>query len=149
MADYQDDPMNDFDEDEDYGQPREPQTDAGRSKGKTREDDEEMEGEYPEREDDDEEDDEDDEEDDEEEDVGPKGKKRRKVRVRSAKGPNRPFTYALQQRHKRSAVSRFLDVEAEVSDEDEEDEDEDEDAGGEMVHIVPIRPGTDTRLSLH
>ncbi|KAJ2933337.1 hypothetical protein H1R20_g3768, partial [Candolleomyces eurysporus] len=113
MADYQDDPMNDFDEDEDYGQPREPQTDAGRSKGKTaREDDEEQEEEYPERDDDDEEDDEDDEDDDEEEEeVGPKGKKRRK------------------HRHKRSAVSRFLDVEAEVSDEDEEDEDEDEDAG--------------------
>lgn len=31
-----------------------------------------------------------------------------------------------QRRHNRSAASRFLDIEAEVSDEDEEDEDEEE-----------------------
>ena len=91
MADYQDDPMNDFDEDDDYGQPREPQNDAGRSKGATaREDDEEQEEEYPERDGDEDEDDEDDDEDDEEEeDVGPKGKKRRKVCICGSKRPNK------------------------------------------------------------
>ncbi|KAF5313474.1 hypothetical protein D9611_008618 [Ephemerocybe angulata] len=114
MASYQPAHMNEYDDEDDMFDPDEPQVDDRRkSKGKVRADEDE--------EDDDEEqeeagrgqydDDEDDEEEEEEEEVGPKGAKRRK------------------HRHKRSAVSRFIDLEAEVSDEDEEEEEEDDDAG--------------------
>lgn len=37
---------------------------------------------------------------------------------------------STQHRHRRSAVNRFLDVEAEVDTEDEEEEEEDEAGGG-------------------
>jgi hypothetical protein len=41
----------------------------------------------------------------------------------------------LQHRHRRNAVNRFLDVEAEVDTEEEEEEEEDE-AGGGVIHFV-------------
>ena len=44
----------------------------------------------------------------------------------------------VQHRHKRPAVNRFLDVEAEVDEEEEEDEDEDEYGRGpwSFVYVV-------------
>lgn len=66
--------------------------------------------------DDGEEDDEEDEDEDEEdEDMGRKGKKRAK------------------HRHKRAGASRFLDIEAEVSDEEEDDDDDDEEAADGFI----------------
>lgn len=41
----------------------------------------------------------------------------------------------LQHRHRRNAVNRFLDVEAEVDTEEEEEEEEDE-AGGGMIYLT-------------
>lgn len=38
--------------------------------------------------------------------------------------------YILKHRHKRAGASRFLDIEAEVSDEEEDDDDDEEEAAG-------------------
>ncbi|EAU83929.2 transcription elongation factor SPT5 [Coprinopsis cinerea okayama7 len=110
MSDYDDDDMN-------FGGEHEEQEEEQVSrKGKERvRDDEEEEEEQPEEYDEEEDEEEDDDEDEEEEEeVGRKGKKRQKLRP--------------AQRHKRNPLSRFLDVEAEVSDEEEEEDEDDEGA---------------------
>ncbi|KAI0088854.1 hypothetical protein BDY19DRAFT_1041717 [Irpex rosettiformis] len=106
----------------------------------------EEEAEEEEEEEDDEEDDEDEEDEDEDEGLE-RGKKRPKVRD----------WYSEYHRHKRPAVNRFLDVEAEVDEDEEEDEDEDEygrdefiaDVGGEGEdgEVAP-RAAVNARLNL-
>ncbi|KAF5384247.1 hypothetical protein D9615_003416 [Tricholomella constricta] len=88
------------------------QVEAGNNEMNTKEPARDEEGEEEEEEEEEEEDDDDEEDDEEEELAGKKGKKRAK------------------HRHKRSIASRFVDLEAEVSDEEEEEE-EDEDYGAD------------------
>jgi len=42
-----------------------------------------------------------------------------------------------QRRHKRAAVNRFLDVEAEVNEEEDEEEDEEEYGRGSYISLSP------------
>ncbi|KIJ64684.1 hypothetical protein HYDPIDRAFT_175264 [Hydnomerulius pinastri MD-312] len=104
MHDQESDPIQAENEEEEVEEPQ-PERKSGKSRGSI----------YDALDDEDAEEEEEDDEDDEEEEDDRRGRKRAK------------------HRHKRNAVNRFLDVEAEVDTEEDEEEEEDEAGGDEFI----------------
>ncbi|KAG6832190.1 hypothetical protein H0H87_002300 [Tephrocybe sp. NHM501043] len=98
---------------------------------------------YDDEEDDEEEEEDEEDEEEEEELAGKKGKKRAKVRfIRNS--VYKVTNIILQHRHNKPAVTRFFDLEAEVSDEDE-DEDEDEDIHDGFIEHADVAEEDNSR----
>lgn len=91
--------------------------------------------EYHEDDDEEEEEDEEEDEDEEEEDEGAeRGKKRAKVSHLVMRTHH--VLTCPQHRHKRPAMNRFLDIEAEVDEDEEEDEEDEEYGRGRSPHKI-------------